>query len=421
MTAQQGKKFDWVSLYQVGRSWRMTTCMIDGRRITRRLGRQRSVAERFVAKVSDWIEQHKSGLITSQRLKEMLGQSLPVDGLLLAYERHLTSAGCEVDYIRTIIPRVRIILEIADITRATHITAAAVNRALAELSTKGRKGRPLSDQTIRHYVTSIHQFVRFLMRPPNRVFEVDPLVGLDRHAIDTLVRIRRAPTLEELSLLLQTVKRLGLGVFNMPGRDRCMLYAFALSTGLRAKELRSVLVRYVDLEKGVIHIPGQKTKNGEKCPQCGAPMLLRENRHIFYPRGTPRKFYGCSNYPACLSTHAAHPNGEPCGTPGDRVTREARGRAHQAFDRLWDPRRGGTMDRHQAYRLIARLMGMEEEQAHIANMSEQQCERLVNKLERLRPQFAGSREPSRTDFGELPSGLSLRVEDSRTAAKGASR
>lgn len=121
------------------------------------------------------------------------------------------------------------------------------------------------------------------------------------------------------------------------------------------------------------------------CPDCGAPMLLRESGKFTYPNGRPHKFWGCSKYPDCRATHGAHPNGQPFGIPADSPTKAARNRAHEHFDPLWQRERGGTMSRVEAYRFMQRLMGMTEEQAHIGRFSIAQCDLLIQRLASMTP------------------------------------
>lgn len=99
---------------------------------------------------------------------------------------------------------------------------------------------------------------------------------------------------------------------------------------------------------------------------CGAPMQLRRSRY--------GKFYGCTRYPECDGRHGAHPNGSPLGIPADKATREARIRAHEAFDRLW---RSGEMRRPDAYRWLREQMGLSRSEGHISRFTAEQCERLV--------------------------------------------
>jgi ssDNA-binding Zn-finger/Zn-ribbon topoisomerase 1 len=68
------------------------------------------------------------------------------------------------------------------------------------------------------------------------------------------------------------------------------------------------------------------------CPKCGSEMMLRTTTKYTYPNGDPRKFYGCSKWPACNGTHGANPDGTPLGIPGNDEVKEARHKAHVAFD-----------------------------------------------------------------------------------------
>lgn len=110
------------------------------------------------------------------------------------------------------------------------------------------------------------------------------------------------------------------------------------------------------------------------CPECGAPMVLRESK---LHRGL---FYGCSMWFAthCPGTHSAHPDGAPMGTPANQATKAARIRAHDAFDRMW---RGMGMCRDDAYRWMAKQLGLSYDEAHIGLFNVIQCEKLIAAVE----------------------------------------
>lgn len=94
------------------------------------------------------------------------------------------------------------------------------------------------------------------------------------------------------------------------------------------------------------------------CPECGAPLLLKDSRH-----GT---FYGCSRWKwtGCPGSHSAHQaTGKPMGTPAKAEVKTARHRAHTAFDDLW---MHGQMSRKQAYQWLQKVMQMTKRDAHIA-------------------------------------------------------
>lgn len=130
--------------------------------------------------------------------------------------------------------------------------------------------------------------------------------------------------------------------------------------------------------------PAAPAKPGERrdltCPEagCNGHLVLRASR--FGP------FYGCTRYPACRAAHGAHPDGRPLGIPADKATKDARIRAHAAFDPLWrvDGLRGRDKRRARgrAYRWLARQLGYDEAyQLHIGEASIDQCARVVEACE----------------------------------------
>lgn len=109
------------------------------------------------------------------------------------------------------------------------------------------------------------------------------------------------------------------------------------------------------------------------CPECGGLMHLKDSRYGL--------FYGCENYPECDCKHGAHQaDGKPKGSPGDKATRQARIKAHAAFDKLW---KGGRaeMSRGDAYRWMRKAMDLPPDKAHIGGFNVGQCEWLIKKVD----------------------------------------
>ena len=114
------------------------------------------------------------------------------------------------------------------------------------------------------------------------------------------------------------------------------------------------------------------------CPDCGRPMRLRNSKYGL--------FWGCSGYPECRATHGAHPDGRPLGRPGTKEEKEARVRAHAAFDRLWSGK-GAPMRRDEAYRWMQEAMGLSDEDAHIGKFDVGQSETLIGYVNEFMSQF----------------------------------
>lgn len=112
------------------------------------------------------------------------------------------------------------------------------------------------------------------------------------------------------------------------------------------------------------------------CPDCGAPMTLSPTA----PQAAPgRPAYRCPR-PTCFAHHGAHPNGRPPGFPAQRVTRAARAAAHAALAAYCAAR---GVDRDWGYRLVARVMGLPDRQAHIGRFTAGECRSLIARLARL--------------------------------------
>lgn len=115
------------------------------------------------------------------------------------------------------------------------------------------------------------------------------------------------------------------------------------------------------------------------CGECGAPMLLKTTTKYTNKDGSPKKFFGCSRYPACTGTHSAHQNsGKPMGIPADKETKTWRIKAHALFDpyvKKWFPTRA------DGYKFLQNVMGMTVKEAHIGKFNIEQCKKLIFLIE----------------------------------------
>lgn len=108
------------------------------------------------------------------------------------------------------------------------------------------------------------------------------------------------------------------------------------------------------------------------CPEdCGGELVLRRSRYGL--------FYGCENYPDCPGSHGAHPDGRPLGIPATKETKDARIRAHAAFDRLWkrSERHNRKRARRRYYGKLSRYLGIAVEDCHIGRFDSETCDRVI--------------------------------------------
>lgn len=110
------------------------------------------------------------------------------------------------------------------------------------------------------------------------------------------------------------------------------------------------------------------------CPECGAPMVLRETAKFKTADGQPRKFYGCSKYPACKGSHGAHPDGRPLGHPADQETKELRIKCHSMVEEV--------MTEETAWKIrgeLEELLGIPA--VHFGDCDKEQCLKVIEYLE----------------------------------------
>lgn len=122
------------------------------------------------------------------------------------------------------------------------------------------------------------------------------------------------------------------------------------------------------------------------CPYCGATSRLVTGLDVHPHRRDQwaKRFYKC---PACVGVWVGcHPPAQPgvgggqgdgtvaMGRLADAELRSAKQAAHAAFDPLW---RGGSMRRREAYKWLARELGIRPKQAHIGHFDAAQCQAVV--------------------------------------------
>lgn len=119
----------------------------------------------------------------------------------------------------------------------------------------------------------------------------------------------------------------------------------------------------------------------DPCDKCGKPAKLVSGSVVYPSRHDlyGRKFWACV---PCNRRIGCHPGTDkPLGRrmAGPR-TREARLKAHTAFDRLW---KRGYLTRNEAYAWLAKVMRMPRKDCHIGQMSAAQCRAVVLHVQAL--------------------------------------
>jgi hypothetical protein len=113
----------------------------------------------------------------------------------------------------------------------------------------------------------------------------------------------------------------------------------------------------------------------EACPVCGQRPELVTGTTLYCNRPDLawKLFWRCPAGCAHVGCHEG--TSVPLGDLATEEVRQARMRAHAAFDRLWGA--GGCMPRSRAYVELAQHLGLSREACHIGRFSVEMCERVI--------------------------------------------
>ena len=120
------------------------------------------------------------------------------------------------------------------------------------------------------------------------------------------------------------------------------------------------------------------------CPYCGEFSKKVTGKEVYPHRKDLYKlcFYQCEPCEAHVGCHSS--SDKPLGRLANKELRKAKSAAHRAFDPLW---RFGDMKRPEAYKWLAKALGIDGKDCHIGMFDIETCEEVVthslNKVEDL--------------------------------------
>ena len=113
-----------------------------------------------------------------------------------------------------------------------------------------------------------------------------------------------------------------------------------------------------------------------RCPYCNSSVTFTSHAVLYGGRTFSDwpYIYLCDNQ-ACLASVGVHKGTEhPLGTLADQVTKDARKRAHEAFDPIWKTKQ---MKRTEAYAWLAEKLDIERWRCHISWFDVSYCDQVV--------------------------------------------
>ena len=188
------------------------------------------------------------------------------------FEQVLKARNCTSHHVRTQYLRVLAMIDLATTNGDLGtMTATTVQLAMGKLKEQGE-----GHVTCNHYFGALRQFLRFLEPDVPGVPQLlARLRTVRRYKPDTDKRHpRRALTEGEINRLLKYL-RTAPEIRGMTGHQRAMLYIVAICTGLRANELRTLVVGDIDVscDPPTIFISADDAKGRKETRQPVPPNL----------------------------------------------------------------------------------------------------------------------------------------------------
>ena len=161
-----------------------------------------------------------------------------------------------------------------------------VEKAIRKLMRNGRSGK-----TIANYVDSLKSFCNYCVE--REYLEMNPLNKM-KNIDSTPRKIRRCLSKDEINKLFEVIDK----------DHYRLLYLMALSTGLRANELRQLTIHDLDLEEQGLILHADWTKN-RKAGFQPVPEFLLEDLKNFASENTATELY--EKYHAEEESHPEYP------------------------------------------------------------------------------------------------------------------
>lgn len=151
-------------------------------------------------------------------------------------------------------------------------------------------------------------------------------------------------------------------------------------------------------------------KQRVKCPYCGGKTALVTGEVIYpYRPDLHGKHYWLCQ--PCNAWVGCHPDStRPMGVPADAKTRQARMRAHEAFDPIW---RTGRMTRRKAYDWLAAQMGLPVKATHISWFDQALCQQVLAICQRYWAQERQVKTIASWDFSCPPTPFVPQIANAR--------
>lgn len=197
----------------------------------------KAAAEQLAAQLQKRNEHQRAGLIDP--LAEHRG--IPLSDHLLDYRSHMEASGFSKEHVIGSIRRVERVLQACSFKYIEEFRTPPMNRYLTGLIKDGMSYRSRNRALI-----TVNAFIHWMQK--NERMETEPFrsINMLSEQTDPKRRVRRALTSEEVVALILAAEK-GQPVQCVEGPERAILYALAVTSGLRATECAKLQIRDLNL------------------------------------------------------------------------------------------------------------------------------------------------------------------------------
>ena len=216
--------------------------------------KNRSAAEKILARYETEIDRIKSGVLTRDELSATKTRRITLDESLEKFRTKMIASGNTTAHTKATIKKVLQVLSESGIKLFFKIHRETIERWIAvEVQKKIRAPR-----TINSYIIAVKSFTQYLT--DINLFSVNPLKSIRKINQEIEQRKkRRALSDDEIERLMQVATR----VCKKQWKDgeRILIYRLLLGTGLRSTELSLLTPNQIDFTRNRLTIEAAKTKN----------------------------------------------------------------------------------------------------------------------------------------------------------------
>ncbi|TVQ53330.1 MAG: hypothetical protein EA377_08220, partial [Phycisphaerales bacterium] len=242
------------------KKWYFTYSTASGERKPMTGTEDYDATKRIASKLETEASEYFHGTRTARQDRFRNAAAKPLKTHIAEFERKMIAEGRTERHATSTSTMVSSIAELEGFHQIDQITADHVTHFAESLRREKR-----SPRTIHKYLTAIKSFTRWLVAEGKLIG--DPLAGVKKPSPQRQ-RERRMLLPDEFHWLQEAARGHGLR-YGLSGEERAMLYDFAIQTGLRAGEIRSLRCSqlYLHGEAPYVRVSAGATKNRQAAQQ----------------------------------------------------------------------------------------------------------------------------------------------------------